>query len=40
MIGLEKSGKTTLLYQISKNKKVNAIPTVGHNHENFSYKGS
>lgn len=40
MIGLEQSGKTTLLYQVTKNKKVSAIPTVGHNSEHFSFKGA
>ncbi|KRX03940.1 P-loop containing nucleoside triphosphate hydrolase [Pseudocohnilembus persalinus] len=38
ILGLEGAGKTTILYQLTKNKRVPAIPTVGKNEETFNYK--
>jgi ADP-ribosylation factor protein 1 len=38
MLGLDASGKTTLLYQIMRRQVVTTIPTVGINTETFSYK--
>jgi small GTP-binding protein len=37
-LGLDASGKTTLLYQILRREIVTTIPTVGINVETFAYK--
>lgn len=33
MVGLEGSGKTTILYQLERENKVHSIPTIGFNIE-------
>jgi GTPase SAR1 family protein len=38
ILGLQDSGKTTILYHFKFNEKVFTIPTSGYNIESFSYK--
>mmetsp|Transcript_26810 Transcript_26810/g.46220 ORF Transcript_26810/g.46220 Transcript_26810/m.46220 type:complete len:197 (+) Transcript_26810:79-669(+) len=38
MVGLDSSGKTTLLYQMELGKFVSTIPTVGMNFKHLKYK--
>lgn len=35
MLGLDGSGKTTILYQLKLNEVVTTIPTIGFNVENI-----
>jgi hypothetical protein len=37
-VGLDASGKTTLLYKLNLGEVVTAIPTIGFNHETVVYK--
>ena len=37
MIGLDNSGKSTILYNLSQRKGINATPTVGFNVETVKY---
>ena len=39
LIGLDAAGKTTTLYQLFANKRVNTVPTRGHNHERLEWGG-
>lgn len=34
-LGLDGSGSTTILYQFTRNKCLQTIPTLGHNHDTF-----
>ena len=38
MIGLDASGKTTVLNQLKMNENVSTIPTIGFNVETVAYK--
>ena len=38
MLGLDDSGKTTILYQLKKGETVKTIPTIGFNVETLDYK--
>lgn len=38
MVGLDSSGKTTILYKLKLNEQVNTIPTIGFNVETVKYK--
>ena len=38
MVGLDSSGKTTILYKLKLNERVNTIPTIGFNVETVKYK--
>ena len=38
MVGLDNSGKTTILYKLKFNSKVETIPTIGFNIETVKYK--
>jgi ADP-ribosylation factor protein 1 len=38
MVGLDSAGKTTILYQLKLNERVNTIPTIGFNVESVKYK--
>ncbi|GAM23605.1 hypothetical protein SAMD00019534_067800, partial [Acytostelium subglobosum LB1] len=40
MVGLEKSGKTTILYNIKLGSFLETIPTIGYNHERVNVNGS
>lgn len=40
MIGLDNSGKTTILYKYNLNEVIRSIPTVGFNVETITFKGS
>ena len=40
MLGLNNSGKTTILYQLKLGETVKTIPTVGFNVETLDYKGA
>ena len=39
MLGIDASGKTTLLYQMRLSEVVSTIPTIGFNVENISHQG-
>jgi GTPase SAR1 family protein len=36
LLGLDNSGKTTLLYLLSRGEVMPAVSTIGYNHETFS----
>lgn len=38
MLGLDASGKTTILYKLKLNTTIDAIPTIGFNIETINYK--
>ena len=38
MLGLDATGKTTILYKLKLDQSVNTIPTVGFNVETVTYK--
>lgn len=38
ILGLDGAGKTTILYQMKLNETVAAVPTIGFNVEEISYK--
>ena len=38
MLGLDNSGKTTILYKLKLNETINTIPTIGFNVENIEHK--
>ncbi|KAI3626541.1 hypothetical protein CBS9595_001902 [Malassezia furfur] len=40
MLGLDNSGKTTILYKLKLHKSVSTIPTVGFNVETVTYKNT
>lgn len=39
MMGLDQSGRTTMLFRMKFGKVVTTIPTIGINVEEISYKG-
>ncbi|KAL9641988.1 hypothetical protein ABK040_004044 [Willaertia magna] len=39
LLGLDNSGKTSILYKLKLGENVNAIPTIGFNVETIKYKG-
>ena len=38
MVGLDAAGKTTILYKLKLGEQVTAIPTIGFNVEEVTYK--
>lgn len=38
MVGLDASGKTTILYKLKLGENITSIPTIGFNVEEVSYK--
>ena len=38
MLGLDESGKTTILYKLKTGETVQTIPTIGFNQEDIKYK--
>ena len=38
MVGLDAAGKTTILYQLKLGEQLTAIPTIGFNVEEVTYK--
>ena len=38
MVGLDSGGKTTILYKLKLNERVNTVPTIGFNVESVKYK--
>jgi GTPase SAR1 family protein len=38
MVGLDKSGKTTILYKLTKGEALITVPTIGFNCDTIEYK--